>query len=132
MLTPLRSAGLPRHLGAGLLLLALALQVFAPAAGLLTRARAAELAASDAQLHFVICGHAPGADATAALPVPAPADCDRCPFCRCTAAVPLAVPPALNARRVTWHPIAWPIPPPVQPPEPPRICAQARAPPLSV
>ena len=128
----MRSSGLERKLGAGLLLLALALQLFAPAGGLLTRARAAELAAADAQIHFVICGQAPGTDATAALPGSAPADCDRCPFCRCTAAVPLPVPPVLAVRRVTWHPVAWPIPPPAHPPEPPRPCAQPRAPPRPV
>jgi hypothetical protein len=140
VLARLRAAGPARRLGAGLLLLALALQ--APAAGLPTRARVAEPAAADALIHAVICGQAPGTDGATAgtvttdsatdSTIPAPADCDRCPFCRCTAAVPLPTPPTLAARRITRRRVAWPIPPPARPHRPSRANARARAPPLPV
>ncbi|WP_267427122.1 hypothetical protein [Methylobacterium sp. GC_Met_2] len=129
MFPQMRSAGLPRRLGAGLILLALSLQALAPAAALHFTA---EAQAADALVHAIICGQDPGVTLTADLPIPVHADHDRCPFCRCTAAAPLPNAPEIVVRRVIWHAAAWPTPPPPVETKPPRSPARARAPPQNV
>lgn len=129
MFSAMRSAGWPHRLGAGLVVLALWLQALAPAAAL----RAADRArAADALVHAVICGTDLGAAIDADLPAPGHPDCERCPFCRCTAAPPLPAAPEPVGRRVVWHVAAWPTPPPPREPRPPRSPALARAPPRPV
>lgn len=139
MVTRMRSVGSARRLGAGLILLALWLQLLAPAAGVLTRVRQAEAAAADALIHAILCGRDQGpdgaADLHAGLHADTPADhaaCDRCPLCRCTAAAPLPVLPDAVAGRLVWRRVTWPIPPPIPDIRPARNAVQARAPPETV
>ena len=131
MFTRMRKAGSARGLGAGLILLALWLQVLAPAAGLMTRARQAEAATADALIHAFLCGRGQGKSVAADLPTGGGV-CDGCPLCRCTAAAPLPVAPVVTAVRLVWLHVAWPIPPPGHGIRPPRIAVRARAPPEAV
>ena len=131
MFTRMRRAGSTRGLGTGLILLALWLQVLAPAAGVLTRARQAEAANADALIHAALCGRDQGVSVAADLPTEG-GSCERCPLCRCTAAAPLPVAPGVVAVRLVWQRVAWPIPPPIHAFRPPRAAVQARAPPGTV
>ena len=129
MFPQMRSTGLPRRLGAGLILLALWLQALAPAAALRFEANAQ---AADAAVHAVICGRDPSDPITLDLPSPIHFGHGSCPFCRCTAAAPLPAAPELVARRIVWHGAAWPTPPPPLETRPPRSPVRARAPPQDV
>jgi hypothetical protein len=131
VLARMRSVGSARRLGAGLILLALWLQALAPASALMDRARQAQTTTVDALFHAAICGQDPG-DAVATDAPADPAVCDRCPFCRCTAAAPLPVLPDARVGCLVWQRITWPIPPPAHDVRPPRITGQARAPPATV
>ena len=135
MFTRMRAAGPSRGLGAGLIVLALWLQLLAPAAGVLSRARQAGAAAADALIHAVLCGQAQdlGRDLGSATELPAErASCDHCPLCRCAPALPLPVMPEALVARLVWQRVLWPIPPPLHGVRPPRTAVQARAPPGTV
>ncbi|MGU3663910.1 hypothetical protein ACLBX9_06955 [Methylobacterium sp. A49B] len=133
MLARMRSVGSARRLSTGLILLALWLQALAPASALMDRARQARAQATavDALIHAAICGRVQ--DRAVAADAPAdPVVCDRCPFCRCTAAAPLPVVPDARVGCLVWQRITWPIPPPAHDVRPPRIAGRARAPPATV
>ncbi|KNY21619.1 DUF2946 family protein [Methylobacterium sp. ARG-1] len=121
---PCRRSG---PLGAGLILLALWMQLLAPMAALRMALAAPDMPGA------ILCGHAPGGDAIAASadrPV-APHDCDVCRLCRAGMVPPPlpAVPAA--ARLLRWTAPAWPIPPLSDPRPAPRVVGQPRAPPLA-
>lgn len=125
------SAGGAR-LGAGLVLLALWLQLLAPAAALLAGGVTSRaLAAPELAILAPICGH--GALAADDRGTPLPAACRaRCDLCgRLAAAPPLPSPPAPEPHRLTWRRIVWALPPPLPPHRPGERPGTARGPPLS-
>lgn len=117
----------PSLFGAGLIALALWVQALAPLGAL----RMMLAGPTDLPLG-ILCGHGPDNVAPIAAvdqQGQAAPGCSVCQLCRAgLAPPPLPTRPTL-ARRVRWHAVAWPIPPPVRSQAECHRSTRARAPP---
>ncbi|MBA9063834.1 hypothetical protein GGQ91_003235 [Methylobacterium fujisawaense] len=115
----------PGLLGAGLIVCALWIQALAPAVAL----RMAQ--APWALPGQILCGHGPDQATEVAIGPHAPAltGCGLCGLCRAGAVPPLLPTVVGLARRLRWHAVTWPIPPPRPIVSVHRIPGQPRGPP---